>query len=50
VLAEHICLFGLSTTGQDNFLSKQTDHQSPVSSTFLSQQTNTSHEPNEQAD
>jgi hypothetical protein len=42
------CSYGLSATSQQYF-SPQTSHQQSVSSTFLSEQISTSHQPNEQA-
>jgi hypothetical protein len=36
---------GLSATSQQYFFSQQISHQQPASSTFLSQQTSTSHQP-----
>jgi hypothetical protein len=39
------CSLGLSATSQQYFLSEQTSHQQPASSTLLSEQTSTSHQP-----
>jgi hypothetical protein len=39
------CSLGLSATSQQYFLSEQTSHQQPTSSTFLSEQVYTSHQP-----
>jgi hypothetical protein len=43
------CSLGLSATSQQYFCLRKTRHQQPVSSIFLSEQTSTSHQPNERS-